>query len=203
MIKCGKCQQKHQSVAMVKACYSPKAPAAAVEPIAAPAVVEHACEDWDGECFVEGCDEEGQETWGCRFAEQPKLIAKPIEAEPVVVSIKEIPASKYALVQNGQTNFFEVQVGKGKWQGYRFVKRLVGAPGEFAKYPIPGKGSQVQILEAIAGDFYVDNGTELTGPMAAAVRFSREFTRCACCLAPLSDPISIAQGLGPVCAKRF
>jgi len=107
----------------------------------------------------------------------------------------EVPESKYALVRpNGALGFCEVQYGKPntKWDGFMFVSILVGAPGDWRKIPAKGEQKQ-QILSLLAQDGY----------QTAAVRFSTEYTVCACCGSPLSDPFSIANGLGPKCIKRF
>ncbi len=40
-------------------------------------------------------------------------------------------------------------------------------------------------------------------PEAAAIAYGRKFGSCACCGRELSDPVSVARGIGPVCAGRF
>lgn len=230
-IRCGKCTKTHETVAAVKACYAAKpvgpvlvvTPAPLGQPVeivgSAPTweaakqlvLIMHSCEDYDGECF----DFDADGTWVCTFggglvipAEMPAPAISEGEARleaPIKTwKTNEIPAGRYALAMDAGTMFIEVQVGKkgSKWAGMRFAKHLVGAPGDFVKYPIRGaKG--IAMLELIATDFYIDGDRTLAGPEAAAVRFSREFTCCAKCLAPLSDPISVATGLGPVCRKAF
>lgn len=42
-----------------------------------------------------------------------------------------------------------------------------------------------------------------TDPEAAAVAYGKRFGRCACCGAELSNPESVARGIGPICAGRF
>ncbi len=109
----------------------------------------------------------------------------------------KVPESKYALANlPGHSNdltFFEVQYGKKntKWDGFQFVNRLVGAPGDFRKFPVKGAAKAI-VLSKIADD-----------PKAAAKTFSQEFTVCAACGAPLTDDESRAQGFGPVCITRF
>lgn len=104
----------------------------------------------------------------------------------------DVPDSRYALMREDGPVFYEVNTGtKGKWTGFLFLSHLVGAPGDFQKYPVMGEAKK-----AIIAEIGLD-------PKAAAVRFSKEFTICAVCGSPLSDPVSLASGLGPVCAKRF
>lgn len=105
----------------------------------------------------------------------------------------DLPASKYALHNDDGLKFYEVRVGKAgtRWDGFRFVDHLVGHPGDWARYPVKGVARK-EVLADIAQH-----------PRESAVLFSAEFTICAVCGSPLSDPESLARGLGPVCAERF
>jgi len=116
----------------------------------------------------------------------------------------DVPAARYALTApDGSLSFWQVdRPTKGKWAGYIFVKSLHGSPGDFRQGRVT-RGEQTDILRRIAADAFRDGDRSLTGPEAAAVRFSRHFTVCAACLAPLTDEESRARGLGPICAKRF
>lgn len=40
-------------------------------------------------------------------------------------------------------------------------------------------------------------------PFAAALKYGRETGTCACCARDLTDPNSIADGIGPVCKKKW
>ena len=40
-------------------------------------------------------------------------------------------------------------------------------------------------------------------PLSAAVAHGRQTGACACCGRPLSDPESVARGIGPICAEKF
>ena len=40
-------------------------------------------------------------------------------------------------------------------------------------------------------------------PLETAVAYGRETGNCACCGRTLSDPVSVAQGIGPICARHF
>lgn len=133
----------------------------------------------------------------------------PREAEPQ----SSVPAGRYALPHAEDVIAF-VQVDrpeKGRYAGRVFVKRLYGAPGDFRKVDLP-RAEQARILAVLEADtlhdvFRDDDDVEhvqsLTGPRAAAVRFSRHFTVCSACLSPLSDALSRQRGLGPVCATRY
>lgn len=125
-----------------------------------------------------------------------------------IALLAEVPASykgiKYAVPNTDKNSqsafvFYEVKEYKGK----RYLNRLQGAPGDwtrkFVKY-----ADYAGIVERIKTAAYVTNENEsLTGPMAAAARFSDMYTICACCGAKLSNGKSIAKKFGPTCAKKF
>ena len=95
--------------------------------------------------------------------------------------------------------FYEVKECKGK----RYLNRLLGAPGgwnrQYVKY-----ADYANIVERIKNAVYTTKeGEHLTGPMAAAARFSDTYEVCACCGAKLSNGKSIAAKFGPVCVKKF
>ena len=105
----------------------------------------------------------------------------------------DVPNSHYALETAEGIKFYEVSRGKAgsKWATFTFVSHLVGHPGTWMKYPVKG-AAKVEVLSAIATD-----------ALAAAQRYATEFTVCAKCGSPLSDPDSIHWGLGPDCRKAF
>ena len=122
--------------------------------------------------------------------------------------LAEVPASykgiKYAVPNTDKNSqsafvFYEVREFKGK----RYLNRLLGAPGDWNRKFVSYK-DYAGIVERIKTAAYVTNEDEaLTGPMAAAARFSDMFTICACCGAKLSNGKSIAQKFGPICVNKF
>ncbi len=128
------------------------------------------------------------------YAAAPVKAAPRARADFSPMAVAEyVPDSQYALKgTDGEWIFYQVKRGRtGKWKGFVFVDRLVGHPGDWAKSPVKG-ASKTGVLQGIAVD-----------PKAAAQAFSREHGVCACCGSPLSDPFSIANGLGHICEKRF
>lgn len=111
--------------------------------------------------------------------------------KPMATSPEPLPASSYALETANGLAFYEVQNGKGKWKGTQFLVKLIGHPGTWKKIPVKGSARSI-VMAQLQED-----------PKAAAILFSRNFTICAVCGSPLSDPESLAAGLGPVCATRF
>lgn len=117
-----------------------------------------------------------------------------------------IPGAHYALPHpdTGKLGFFEVKRPQsGKWAGYTFVSRLVGAPGDYIRYRLSATQQTALSRLLIADAITSDDGRELSGPEAGAYRYAREHRVCAVCHAALTDPESRARGLGPVCASRF
>lgn len=75
----------------------------------------------------------------------------------------------------------------GKWKGYTFVKRQAG--DDFFRV---GFQKSINVLEAIASD-----------PEKALAAYGHEIGRCGICHRTLTDPESIARGIGPICLERL
>lgn len=100
-----------------------------------------------------------------------------------------LPLAKYAVELDGlPTRFYEVVERRN---GARFLNGLIGAPGDWARRKV-SYAEQKLVVGYIAAD-----------PLAAVKLFSARFTVCGVCSSPLSDPFSIANGIGPVCIKKF
>lgn len=126
-------------------------------------------------------------------------------AQPAYVSpLAGLPLSKY-IVDGAMGQRVHVEVVERR-TGRRYMNLLIGSPGAWRK----GTLSNAQVrayAHAISTATYTDpvNGRVLSGPQAAAVRFSREHKCCAVCMSPLSDQKQPGYhvGVGPVCYKRF
>lgn len=102
-----------------------------------------------------------------------------------------MPAGRYALFERGEVGFYKVdKPTKGRWDGYVFVKRLIGAPGDYREVPID-RAQRSEILDTIQND-----------PKAAMERYGHETMTCGRCGSPLTDPQSRAAGIGPVCIGK-
>lgn len=103
-----------------------------------------------------------------------------------------IPAGHYALFneEQGKWLFFEVTQGKARWDGYTFIKRLIGSPGDYQKVAM-APALRMETLSWIAKD-----------AQKAATDYGLQSGRCGLCRSPLTDPESLARGIGPVCAKK-
>jgi len=184
MATCGKCKKSGVDVAHIRECYGMRRQAS--HPTAGQLVAD----GWTAEDF------------------RPMALASAPALKPAPPA--EVPASKYAVMYNGELMFFQVdRPSKGKWAGYTFVNRLIGAPGSWRKGKVGRVGAE-SILDTIRSDSYVDADPDgerpdrlLTGPAAGVVRYSRKFKRCGHCESPLSDRESREFGMGPVCEERM
>lgn len=87
--------------------------------------------------------------------------------------------------------FFQIdKPTEGRWKGYTFIKRLIGAPGDYRKVDLPPRDRD-QFLQRIEGD-----------PKEAMVNYGRQTSVCGRCHSPLTDEASRARGIGPVCAQK-
>lgn len=117
-----------------------------------------------------------------------------------------MPEGKYALLLNepqqdirkvGQGDdlrwyFFKVnKPEKGKWAGYTFIKRLIGAPGKYRE-EVMSRPVREKILARIEED-----------PKKAMTDYGLQSGRCGKCSSPLTDPESLALGIGPVCRQKM
>lgn len=130
--------------------------------------------------------------------------------EPIVAAVaktadikklgQSIPNARYALVSpEGIWQFFEVRqgtpskTGRGRdWTGHTFVDSLIGAPGDYAHYPIRKSDSRYStIVERIAAD-----------PMQALADFGKHAKHCGKCSSGLSNIRSLMAGYGETCAEK-
>lgn len=90
----------------------------------------------------------------------------------------------------GAWQFYKVdRPEKGRWAGYTFVKRLIGAPGDYREVPMQ-KNERSRVLTLIAKD-----------PRQAAVDFGKQTNHCGRCMSPLTHKRSRAAGYGQKCAS--
>lgn len=105
---------------------------------------------------------------------------------------RDVPAGRYALGSDEAMTFYQVDRPglDSQWAGHVFINRLVGAPGDFARYRIRGS-ERTRVLNMIAED-----------PKAASLRYGQNVGECGVCHSPLTNESSRAAGIGPVCAAK-
>lgn len=106
-----------------------------------------------------------------------------------------IPAGRYAIVgKDGSTvRMYRVSYGTaGKWKGFRFIVRLRADGGHtFQEDRIADAAHRAAIFA------YLTAHTE-----ECAARYGHLTNHCGMCNRVLSDPESIARGIGPICAGK-
>lgn len=106
---------------------------------------------------------------------------------------KAFPASKYAINTKSGLVFFEVKAWKKTpTVTVHYVRRLIGHPGDWLRTK-PTPQQQTWLLEQL----------QIQTPQALAKLFAEEHKVCAKCGSPLSDELSLARGLGPICYEAF
>jgi hypothetical protein len=101
-----------------------------------------------------------------------------------------VPDGRYAITgPDGDTKFYRVRkVTKGQYAGRTFVDRQASDEA----FPVRYATERTTILRAIAKDV-----------KAAAIRYGKELGQCSQCGRTLTNPESIAAGIGPVCLSRL
>jgi hypothetical protein len=112
---------------------------------------------------------------------------RPRSTAPVgLPAVPGVAAGKYALVEDGEVRFYEVEIGtKGRWIGFTFLS----AQASDELHPIRSKERKAAVLTAIAAD-----------PQAAADRYWVELGRCRRCHRTLTSEWR-HEGIGPECVN--
>lgn len=121
------------------------------------------------------------------FGDCPEA-APDAEATHPHARLPDVPAGFYAVDFNGSLSFFRVdRPDSGKWEGYRFVARILGG-----HEPIRIRKEEARAaLEAI----------ESAGFRDALARYGQELGICGRCGKTLTDETSREIGLGPYCRQ--
>jgi hypothetical protein len=106
-----------------------------------------------------------------------------------------IPDGRYAVYRKPIKAwlFFRVVTKEDRRDGlsYRVVQRLHGAPGDFRYSRVTTDEWQLAVNE-IGKD-----------PGLHSTLFGLKVGACGICGSPLTDPTSIAMGIGPICARKY
>lgn len=172
-ILCGNCKNRHESIQAVKDCHAGKL------------VQGYA----DNSALQDDADMAAMEAAGDK-AEAEKVAAAKYGTAPVVPAgavMAEIPAGNYVVAIDGVDKFYRVQYGKdgGKWAGFLFLS--VQASDDY--YPVKDKGAKANVLKAI----------RTQGVIECLARYGHALGKCGICSKTLTNPDSIAAGIGPIC----
>lgn len=103
----------------------------------------------------------------------------------------DIPAGRYAVREPaGEIKFYQIdKPTTGRWEGYVFLK----IQASDATFPIKSAARQMSVYGAI-----LDAGVQ-----ASSELYGRTLGSCGVCGRTLTDPDSIARGIGPHCAAKM
>lgn len=107
------------------------------------------------------------------------------------VTKADVPAGRYAVMENGELRFFHVELGKAgsRWEGFVFLS--VKSSDE--TYPIRDRNRKAAVLATIA-----------EGPEAAEILYATTLRQCRKCHRDLTDQKNpyLAVGYGPECGGK-
>jgi hypothetical protein len=120
------------------------------------------------------------------------LRAKPQVKKSKWIVPAEIPDGRYAITKNKVWTFFRVVTrNAGEPTEQRFVQKVLGSPGDFRYVRVTTEEWRLAI-DTIRDD-----------PGTYATLFGLKVGVCGICGSPLTDPDSIARGIGPICAQKY
>lgn len=203
-VKCGNCKDKHETIADVRECYSITARELGEElnptgakPLSAQTNERHNPPSEPQVDFVE--DLLSVRIWPDTYTRSEIKAMSSSQVSAMITGLKaadykprelKCPEGRYALEQPDNKDtpiaFYEI----GWWQNHITIRRLVGAPGDFARQRVRDSIGQ-RILDAIEAN-----------PKEAMMRFADETECCGSCGSPLTNKDSRAARIGPVCAKK-
>lgn len=158
----------------------------------------------DGHRFVSMREASAVIDWAQSKGRKPAApVIAPNEFTAMLAELRALPKCKYIVTgEMGQ----RVHVEVSEYRSRVYLNVLIGAPGSWRRQRVSVATSR-SLAAKVMSATYTDpiSGRAVTGPEAAAVRFSREYTCCAACGSPLSDESQpgFRVGLGPVCVTRF
>lgn len=101
-----------------------------------------------------------------------------------------VPAGRYALTTDSETAFYKVdRPTEGRWDGWTFVN-LIHAGGDRIRQVKGGERGKILALLSV-------------NPTSYSAEYGKHTGTCGVCSRLLSDPESVARGIGPVCASRL
>jgi hypothetical protein len=192
-IRCGHCGGRHGTVAEVRDCSTEQvvfsAPPATEKQVAyvIDLMSKRQQPDWQQVIGQESFDVDNLTKREASMIIDA-LTKQPVKAATNIVP-EVIPDGRYAYMNHdlGKIVFYRVVTRK---DGYRLVQKVLGSPGDF-RYEAVYNAEAEKFVEAIEDD-----------PAFASQMFGISVGACGVCGSPLTDPISIRMGIGPVCAGK-
>jgi hypothetical protein len=154
--------------------------------------------DWAG--VVDGIDIDTQKAVPTLSSPQASKVIdallsaprKVVMADPADPTTKVAPGRYAVYGQDGTVDFYQIdRPTQGKWEGYTFIKLLVGSVGDFSETAVRGAAARTVAQKIL------DAGVE-----ESARLFGQKTRHCGHCSSPLSNPQSRAAGYGDTCASK-
>ena len=124
-------------------------------------------------------------------------VSKPVSKPASGLDLSPVPAGRYAVPgEDGKLRFVIIDKPEnGNWKGWAFAK--VQASDDLHKLGSQKPGSSYtgkapELLKAI-----------LANPSEASKRYGHEIGKCGVCGRTLTDEVSRANGIGPICAEKY
>lgn len=189
-ITCGNCEETHNSVAQVRACYGLQGEVSSAHKriyLSVPFGEKDAAKEcgarWDPDKKSWWITEAHYQSYPWDFKRWTRY------SSGLGMLQSRVPEGHYALLIEDVWKFFRVQHGKSgsAWEGNTFIDRQ--ASNEY--FPVEMMKERKDLLLRIAED-----------AKQASVDYGRQLGRCGRCNRDLTDPESIASGIGPICAEK-
>lgn len=186
MLKCMNCGGTHETTKEMRVCYQ-----VPQEPVLTERQLKYLQDLVVDRVVPDGVVVDSLESLTRRAASDliTTLLAQPLKAKDDLVPLS-VPDSRYAfMTTKGVSVFFRVKTNKRTQ--VRYVERLVGAPGDFRAVPM-NRDNIDRCINQIKDD-----------PALYSMLFGILVGQCGVCGSPLTDPNSIALGIGPICASKY
>lgn len=207
MPRCGNCKENHDTVLEIRECYGnvanpPTTTAGKEGPMWPPSEkqLDYLMGLQEGKELPENHVTHERSYWAGKERDEISaqinlLKSYPWKKREASDTMREytMPEGRYAINPGatGTWRFYEVtRSDKPRWKGYTFIKQLVGAPGSYNKVDMgwTARQSALRIIEA--------------NPKQAMLDYGLQSGVCGRCHSPLTDPDSLARGIGPKCAAK-
>lgn len=190
VIRCGNCKAEHSSVDEVRDCFgNPKVANATEAQINYAQMLLRTREPGDRFAWLTDDQVNNLSKSDCSdfigYMKERPLRAR--STDDFDLPHPEVPVGRYALTGGDEiVRFYEVVDKHG-----RALLSLRGAPGALARSRIKRRELAEEVMAEIAKD-----------PRAASLLYGMKLEECGVCGSPLTNDVSRAAGIGPVCASK-
>jgi hypothetical protein len=117
--------------------------------------------------------------------------------------VAPIEAAKAAGLKRVSMRFSDFIVKPSKHGGRAYIYSHEKAENQWGTYSNVYLGWVTDTATNLPAELAATVATTAANPAAAAKLYGQQTGRCSCCGRELTDPASIAAGIGPICADKF